>query len=196
MGQSGGAGRLLVRASLCRDRVQGADSFRAGWDVAVLATVLAVESNSVRREAYSRVVLFEPGHPQHNRVMGQLRYEEHRVLLHMVLNAQMSSDVLGAHAALGRASVENFDLERVLQGEGLYLVLLHPVLVNEALSFCTAVSERVSRKAFIRCHQLGWQYHEVRALVILLLYRDSFSGSKRKANSGRVLRDFLGLAAT
>jgi hypothetical protein len=47
-----------------------------GKGIIMLPVVLAIEGKSMAGEPNFRIVLFQLGHSQNNRIMGQLRYEK------------------------------------------------------------------------------------------------------------------------
>jgi hypothetical protein len=65
-----------MRSGLRGNIVQGFDPHRAGRGITMLPAVLAVEGKGMAGEPDFRVVLFQSGHSQDNRIIGQLRHEK------------------------------------------------------------------------------------------------------------------------
>jgi hypothetical protein len=76
MSKFGWPKRQIMRSGLRGNIVQGFDFYRADKGIIMLPAVLAIEGKGMINEPDFRVVLFQLGHSQDNRIMGQLRHEK------------------------------------------------------------------------------------------------------------------------
>jgi hypothetical protein len=65
-----------MRSGFRGNIVQNFDFYRAGRGIIMLPAVFAIEGKGMAGEPDFRIVLFQLGHSQDNRIMGQLRYEK------------------------------------------------------------------------------------------------------------------------